>query len=49
MAMLLIDGPLVGSTETEREAAIEETLALVARGLATGPRASEARRSAQRA
>jgi AcrR family transcriptional regulator len=49
LAMLLIDGPLVGSTDAERESAIEETLALVERGLATGPRASEARRSARRA
>lgn len=39
LAMLLIDGPLRRSTEAEREAAVETTLTLVARGLATGPRA----------
>jgi hypothetical protein len=37
--MLLLDGPLRRSPDAEREAAIETTLALVARGLATGPRA----------
>ena len=39
LALLLIDGPLRRSSEAEREAAIDTTLALVARGLATGPRA----------
>ena len=40
LAMLLIDGPLRRSSETERAAAVETTLALVARGLATGSRVS---------
>ncbi|MDZ5622913.1 TetR/AcrR family transcriptional regulator [Nocardioides bizhenqiangii] len=40
LAMLLIDGPLRRASEAEREAAIVTTLALVARGLATGPQAA---------
>jgi AcrR family transcriptional regulator len=43
LAMLLLDGPLRRSPEVEREAAIETTLALVARGLATGRRAERGR------
>lgn len=39
LAMLLIDGPLSGLGAAERETAIERTLELVTRGLATGPRA----------
>ena len=39
LAMLLIDGPLVGLDTAEHETAIERTLQLVTRGLATGPRA----------
>ncbi|WP_408898972.1 TetR/AcrR family transcriptional regulator [Nocardioides sp. R1-1] len=38
LAMLLIDGPLAGLGETEREHAIDRTIDLVSRGLATGPR-----------
>jgi len=38
LAMLFLDGPLVHLDEAEREAAIERTLDLVSRGLATGPR-----------
>lgn len=36
LAMLLIDGPLRRSSQAERVAAVDTTLALVARGLATG-------------
>ncbi|MFJ9314481.1 TetR/AcrR family transcriptional regulator [Pimelobacter simplex] len=39
LAMLLIDGPLCDLGGADREAAIERTLQLVTRGLATGPRA----------
>jgi len=39
LAMLLIDGPLRRSSQAERAAAVETTLALVVRGLASGPRA----------
>lgn len=38
LAMLLIDGPLSGLDETERDNAIDRTIDLVSRGLATGPR-----------
>lgn len=37
LALLLIDGPLKGLGEDERELAIERTLALAEHGLATGP------------
>lgn len=39
LALLLIDGPLRTLSTEEREPAIEQTLRLVARGLATGPAA----------
>ena len=39
LAMLLVDGPMKDMTEVEREAAIERTLEMTTRGLATGPRA----------
>lgn len=39
LALLLIDGPLKDFGEADREAAIERTLDLTTRGLATGPRA----------
>ncbi len=39
LAMLLIDGPLKDMTEAEREAAVERTLEMTTRGLATGPKA----------
>jgi AcrR family transcriptional regulator len=39
LALLLIDGPLRRLGEAEREVAIDRTLALIAQGLATGPRA----------
>jgi AcrR family transcriptional regulator len=39
LALLLIDGPLKDFGPEEREAAIERTLEMTARGLATGPRA----------
>lgn len=38
LALLLIDGPLRDFGPEERAAAIEQTLAMTARGLATGPR-----------
>lgn len=38
LALLLIDGPLRDFGPAEREAAIEQTLAMTVRGLATGPR-----------
>ena len=38
LAMLLIDGPLSDLGPAERETALERTLDLVSRGLATGPR-----------
>lgn len=38
LALLLIDGPLRDFGPAEREAAIERTLAMTVRGLATGPR-----------
>ncbi len=43
LALLLVDGPLRRLTQQERETAIERTLALIAVGLATGPRAGRAR------
>ena len=39
LALLLIDGPLRGMGDDERDLAIERTLTLVEQGLATGPRA----------
>lgn len=39
LALLLIDGPLKDLGPEEREAAIERTIDMTARGLATGPRA----------
>jgi AcrR family transcriptional regulator len=43
LAMLLIDGPLRGSTPAEQESAIERTLDLTVHGLATGPKAGRRR------
>lgn len=43
LALLLVDGPLKDLTPAEREDAIERTLELTTRGLATGPEASVAR------
>ena len=43
LALLLVDGPLKDLTPAEREDAIERTLELMTRGLATGPEASVAR------
>lgn len=43
LAMLLIDGPLKDMTEAEREAALDRTLEMTIRGLATGPNAAPAR------
>jgi AcrR family transcriptional regulator len=43
LAMLLIDGPLRGITPAEQEAAIDRTLAMTVRGLATGPKAERRR------
>lgn len=40
LALLIIDGPLRNFGPAEREAAIERTLAMTVRGLATGPRAA---------
>ncbi|GAA4807146.1 TetR/AcrR family transcriptional regulator [Nocardioides caeni] len=37
LALLLIDGPLKGISEADRDRAIDQTLALTVRGLATGP------------
>lgn len=39
LAMLLIDGPLKDMPDAEREAAIDRTLEMTTRGLATGPAA----------
>lgn len=39
LALLFIDGPLRGASPEERDEAIERTLELVGRGLATGPSA----------
>lgn len=39
LAMLLIDGPLKDMTAAEREAALDRTLEMTIRGLATGPAA----------
>lgn len=39
LAMLLIDGPLKDMTEAERESAVDRTLEMTIRGLATGPAA----------
>lgn len=39
LAALMVDGPLKNLAEPERDAAIEQTLNLVVRGLATGPNA----------
>lgn len=39
LAMLLIDGPLKDMTDAEREAALDRTLEMTIRGLATGPAA----------
>ncbi|GAA1525312.1 WHG domain-containing protein [Nocardioides humi] len=44
LAMLLVDGPLKDFDEDEREAAIERTLDMAVRGLATGPRGRAAER-----
>lgn len=43
LALLLVDGPLKDLDEAEREDAIERTLDLTVRGLATGPEARRAR------
>ncbi|MFC5728260.1 MULTISPECIES: TetR/AcrR family transcriptional regulator [Nocardioides] len=43
LAMLLIDGPLRGITRAEQEAAVDRTLAMTVRGLATGPEAERRR------
>lgn len=43
LALLLVDGPLKDLGDAEREDAIERTLDLTARGLATGPEAVRAR------
>ncbi len=40
LALLLLDGPLKDLDDAAREDAVERTLELVARGLATGPNAS---------
>lgn len=39
LSMLLLDGPLKGLSAAARDEAIDQTLAMVARGLAGGPRA----------
>lgn len=39
LAMLFVDGPLKDMTEAEREAALDRTLEMTIRGLATGPEA----------
>lgn len=43
LALLLIDGPLRGMTPPDQDAAVERTLAIVVRGLATGPEAERRR------
>ncbi|TWH01876.1 TetR family transcriptional regulator [Nocardioides sp. J9] len=43
LALLLTDGPLKDLPAAEREAAIDRTLQMTARGLATGPKAVAAR------
>lgn len=43
LAMLLVDGPLKDMPEADREAAIERTLDMTSRGLATGPASVQGR------